>query len=189
MKLNQIARQFSKFWLFVACFSFIALAQATGETVSTESREYYLKAAFMRYIAQFTEWPSSALPKGNINICMLGLVPSFEGVSSINGKTVNERTLTLNKILKADDAKNNCQILFVTKTEEENLSSIFTAIKGLPILTLGDMDNFASKGGDMNFYIANNRLAIMANLKAVKASNLAFNPRMLKLITVVPQVD
>ncbi len=45
---------------------------------SPQSREYHLKAAFLRYVAKFVEWPAGAITSGSINICILGLIPSFE---------------------------------------------------------------------------------------------------------------
>jgi hypothetical protein len=160
-----------------------------GGTLSVESREYHLKAAFLRYVAKFVDWPSDAIPVDKINICVLGQVPNFKAINSINGKVVNDRAINITKVLQANDAKGTCQILFVTKTEEENVSNIVSTLNGLPILSFGDMENFAAKGGNMNFYIANNRLAIMINPPSVDKAKLKINPRMLKVVTVVPNVD
>lgn len=165
-------------------FIIAAAGTSSGGEYSQESREYHLKAAFLRYVAKFIEWPQSALPEGKINICVLGQVPYFEGINSINGKIVNDRAITISKIAQASDAKGNCQILYVAKTETDKIKDIVAAIQGQPILSFGDMEHFADQGGNMNFYIANNRLAIMANIPSVEKENLKINPEMLKLITV-----
>lgn len=161
-------------------------AAIANDEYSQESREYHLKAAFLRYVAKFVEWPSNVLPEGALNICILGQVPYFEGLNSINGKIVNDRALVISKILSIEAAKGQCQMLFVAKTEEEEVANIIHSIQGQPILTFGDMDHFAEKGGNMNFYIANNRLAIMTNLPTIDKANLKINPEMLKLVTIVP---
>ncbi|MFI4938225.1 MAG: YfiR family protein [Candidatus Berkiellales bacterium] len=154
---------------------------------SAVSREYHLKAAFLRYVAQYIEWPSESLQVGSINICVIGQVPYFEGINSINGKVVNERVLVISKLLDAKDAKGHCQILFVAKTEEDKSKQIINTLQDLPVLTFGDMDHFSENGGDMNFYIANNRLAIMTNLPVIDKAKLKINPEMLRLVTVVPK--
>lgn len=154
-----------------------------------ESREYHLKAAFLRYVAKFVEWPESSLPESSINICVLGQVTSFQGLNSINGKPAGDRALAVSKITKVDEAIDHCQILFVTKTEQDNVKSIIAAIQNKPILGFGDMDGFAELGGSMNFYIVNNRLAIMTNLPAVEKAGLKINPRMLRLVTIIPPID
>lgn len=158
------------------------------EEYSPESREYHLKAAFLRYVAKFVEWPSDALPKDTINICILGLVPSFDAMNSINAKVVNDRIINITKVDSPEQAKGYCQILFVTKTQEENVNKIIQVVKDQPILSFGDMDQFAEKGGAMNFYIANNRLAIMVNLPVIESAYLKINDRMMRLVTIVPPV-
>lgn len=174
----------------VSSSALLASAQPSGEgEYSQASREYHLKAAFLRYVAKFVEWPSSGLPEGALNICVLGQVPYFAGLNSINGKIVNDRALTISKILDISAAKDHCQMVFVAKTEEEQIQQIITAIKGQPILTFGDMEHFAEQGGNMNFYIANNRLAIMTNLSSIDSAALKINPEMLRLVTVVPPTD
>lgn len=162
---------------------------AAGGEYSPVSREYHLKAAFLRYVAKFVEWPAESLSAGVINICVLGLVPSYEALSSINGKEVNDRTIVISKIGEVNEAKGKCQILFITKTEEDNVKKIISAVQGLPILSFGDMEHFAEAGGDMNFYVLNNRLAIMINPPQVEKARLKISERMLKVVTVVPPVD
>lgn len=161
----------------------------SGEQYSPSSREYHLKAAFLRYVAKFVEWPAESMAAGTINLCVLGLVPSFEALNSINGKVVNDRTIVISKIAEVNEAKGKCQILFVTKTEEDKVKKILSAVDNLPILAFGDMEHFAEQGGDMNFYILNNRLAIMINPPSVEKSRLKISERMLKVVTVIPPVD
>lgn len=160
-----------------------------GGEYSPESREFHLKAAFLRYVAKFVEWPENSLPESTINICVLGQVTSFQGLNSINNKTVGDRVLSVSKITKVDEAFDHCQILFVAKTETDKINSIIEAIRNKPILGFGDMDGFAEAGGAMNFYIVNNRLAIMTNLPAVQKAGLKVNPRMLRLVTIIPAID
>lgn len=164
-------------------------APAGSSDYSVISREYHLKAAFLRYVAKFVEWPSTAQVSGTINICVLGLLPSFDAINSINGKVVNDRTLNVNRISNVSEAAGKCHLVFITKTQENNIKEIISSIKTQPILDFGDMEHFAEKGGDMNFYILNNRLAIMINPPAVEKSNLKINDRMMKVVTVVPPIE
>ncbi|MGE4350339.1 MAG: YfiR family protein [Candidatus Berkiella sp.] len=180
--------------LSAALLSSPAKATEAQDTVSSgapqEAREYHLKAAFLRYVAKFVEWPPESLPEGAVNICVLGQVPYYKGLDSITGKDANDRIIQVMKVGAIEDAeKQKCQILFVAKTESDKVGSILKVIQDKPILSFGDMDDFAEKGGDMNFYIMNKRLAIMINPPAVERSNLKISPRMLKLVTVVPPIE
>ena len=155
-----------------------------------EAREYHLKAAFLRYVAKFVEWPESVLVDKKLNVCVLGNIPYYKAIDSIHGKVVNGLELTVFKVSDAATSiDKNCQILFVAKTEEDNTTTIIDAIKNKPILSFGDMDNFAEKGGDMNFYIMNNRLAIMINPPAIEQASLTISPRMMRLVTVLPSMQ
>lgn len=164
-----------------------APADATGATPAPApgSREYHLKAAFLRYVARYIEWPKESIKDGILNICVLGQVPNFQGLKSIDGKIVNDLTLVIKKTPSLEDAK-SCQLVFVSKTEEDAIPEIIKELSFKPILSFGDMPGFAERGGAMNFYIANNRLAIMVNLPPIEDAKLKINPQMLRLVTIVP---
>lgn len=155
---------------------------------SQASREYHLKGAFLRYVAKYVNFPEDVFEGNTIKLCVLGQVPAFQGINSINGKVVDDRSIQVSKILNIDEAKSaHCQIVFVARTEEDNIDAIIQKLQNEPILGFGDMETYAINGGDMNFYIANNHLAIMTNMPAVERSKLSINPQMLKLVTFVPK--
>lgn len=164
------------------------LSKAEAEK-SDITREYYLKAAFLRYVVEFVQWPKNAIPETAVNICVYGEIPSLEGLNSINGKVVNNRSIvirTIPTLAIAQSGKQECQMLYIGKTENNKLNSIIQDMKDLPVLTFGDQAGLAEKGGTMNFYITNNRMGIMINQETVSQNKLQINPRMLKLVTVFP---
>lgn len=175
----------------VVTFSLFAMLANASHATSQTSREYHLKAAFLRYVVKFVDWPKEATPETTMNICLLGKVPHFKGINSINGKIVNEKELVIRRVESVDKALENnaCQLLYVQKSETNKMADIIEQTKGKPILTFGDMDDFAKTGGNMNFYIMNNRLAIMISPPQVEESGLTIHPRMLRLVTVVPPID
>lgn len=187
MVLNKLKKPLS----ILALVSSVLIITVTvfAKTDSDVSREYHLKAAFLRYVAMFVTWPTEATSQTANNICLLGDVPDLEGMNSINGRMVNDKPIVVRPVASLDVAKKDCQILFISRSEEKNLGNIIEQTKGLPILTFGDMEGFAESGGDMNFYIVNNRMAIMINQESVAASKLTIAPRMLRLVTIVPNVD
>lgn len=153
------------------------------------SREYHLKAAFLRYVAEFVQWPKDAISDSAVTICVYGDIPSLDGLNSINGKVVNNRSIVIRTIPNVDIAKNEnkaCQMLYVGDSKKPTLESIINEMKNLPVLTFGDKAGLAEKGGTMNFYVSNNRMGIMINQETVTQNKLEINPRMLKLVTVFP---
>ena len=161
----------------------------TVYAASQVSREYHLKGAFLRYVAQFVEWPADSIPESAVNICVYGEIPALKGINSINGRIVNDRSIVIRTIPKYDIAKKECQILYISKYAKDDLDALIADMKGLPVLTFGDMDGFAEKGGAMNFHVVNNRMANVINQQTINDSKLKISPRMLKLVTVVPNID
>lgn len=172
-----------------------APASATAATVDAKAeeaqiaREYFLKAAFLRYVVKYVEWPEDVLPDLSYNVCIYGEVPSFTGINSVNGKMVNDRAISIYPIKTVEQAKKNCQVLFVSPSEAKNAADIISQLKDTKILTFGDFDNFAKDGGDMNFFIMNNRMALMINPPAVYGKGLKISDKMMKLVSVVPDIN
>lgn len=176
-----------KNWFVLALASLVVCTVTVFATTEADtSREYHLKAAFLRYVAKFVTWPEGATSEDAINICIYGEVPSLKGLNSINGRMIDDKPILVRPISNLDSAKSGCQILYIMKSEEDKEKAIINEFKGLPILTFSDLDTFAQNGGGMNFYIANNRMAIMINQRTVSQAKLGIHPRMLRLVTIVP---
>lgn len=174
-----------KVFLMFSCLTYFGLAQAE---LPKEVRESYLKGAFLRYAARLVQWPKEAIPGNEFTICVLGQVDYYKGLESIDNKSAEDYILKLKKIQSLSEANQNCQILYVTNTEKDNQDKIIKALRKKPILGFSDIEDFAKHGGAMNFYEVNNRLAIQVNTIALNESNLKINPRMLKLVTIVPDL-
>ena len=177
---------FALFGIFLMLGGSIAIAAVEDAQIS---REYYLKAAFLRYVVRYVEWPEEKLPELEYNLCVLGDIPSFKGINSINGKVVNDRTILVKPIQSVEQAKKHCQLVLVGSPERNSMNTIVEELKTDPVLAFGDFDEFAKNGGDMNFFIMNNRMAIMINPPAVYAKGLKISDKMLRLVSIVPEID
>ncbi len=166
----------------------LLLSHATFAESKTDSREYHLKAAFLRYVIKYVNWPTEVTSKSpSSTLCIYGEVPSLEGLQSITGKVVNDKSIVVRTISSIPEGISaQCNLVFVSKQKQTEQDQLIKAYKGLPILTFGDMPTFAEAGGAMGFYVVNNNLAIMINSEAVQQSKLTINPKMLKLVTIVP---
>lgn len=176
---------------FVALLVGLLLTYSCFAETRADSREYHLKAAFLRYVVKYVNWPADVVAKSPTStICIYGQVPSLEGLQSITGKVVNDKSITVKTIDTIQDGiASQCNLVFVSKSKEKEQDQLINAYKGLPILTFGDMSSFAEAGGAMNFYVVNNNLAIMINSETVQESKLSINPKMLRLVTIVPPVN
>src|SRR5690242_11306612 len=115
--------------------------------------EYQVKAAFLYNFAKFVEWPATTFKteKDPIRICVLGADPFGDALAEVlHGKTVLSHPLTLAGI--SDPAQSaECQIVFVSSSEQKRLRSVLRALPPAGTLTIGESDGFTEQGGMVNF--------------------------------------
>jgi hypothetical protein len=151
------------------------------------SREYQLKAVFLCRFTQFTEWPQAAFPSADapIVIGILGKDPFGEYLdSAVRNERVHNRPLTIQRYQRIEDAK-KCHLVFISTSEEGRLQKCLADLKGQSILTVGEMEGFALRGGMIELFTERNRVRFRVNLGTAKAANLRISAKLLELAEVV----
>jgi len=145
-------------------------------------QEYLIKAAFLYNFAKFVEWPSAVFVDKTVplGICVIGQDRFGNALGTLKNKTVEGRTIVARKGVKAEDI-DRCHILFISTSERENLPQILKAIRGAPVLTVGDTDGFARSGVMINLVPIGSRIGFEINLSAVGATPLKISSKLLKL--------
>lgn len=175
-------------------FAFVAvtaLSFATGprwlSAQSTPSNEYQVKAAFLFHFAQFVDWPREAFKDANspLTYCTIGDDP-FRGAldTSLNGKIIGTRPLRV-RHLKQTQEVHGCHVLFIGTAEKKQFSAVLAALRGDPVLTVGESDNFAQAGGMIGFSLEDNKVRFEINLDAAQRANLRISARLLSLAKTV----
>lgn len=159
-----------------------ALAQPDDQRFS----EYEVKAAFIYNVAKFVEWPDERAADGRttINFCILGADPFGKALHTIEGKTVRGKKMQTRSVKSLREAR-ECHMLFISSSEKEQLPRIVAVMRGLPVLTMGDVSGFAQQGVIINFYMENNKVRFEVNEDRVKDSKLAISSQLLKLARIV----
>jgi hypothetical protein len=62
---------------------------------------------------------------------------------------------------------------------------VLDSLKGRPILTVGDTDRFAGRGGMIRFVTDRNRIRLRINLEAATAANLKISSKLLRPAEIV----
>jgi hypothetical protein len=173
--------------------SAMALGSHAEVLDSSDSSEYLIKAGFIYNFAKLVEWPtiSFAQPDSPIVIGILGEDPFGATLDKIVAdKKINGRGLAVKRVKWSRDLKDlkDCNILFVSASEKEHIESVIDAMKGLPILTIGDAPGFAKRGGVMNFVLEDNKVRFEVNVEAAKHADLTISSRLLTLAKIVQQV-
>jgi hypothetical protein len=158
-----------------------------GASAWAQPTEYQVKAVFLFNFSQFVDWPQPAFEdqRSPLVICVLGSDPFGHGLDEIvQGETVNGRPLSVERPGRADDT-DACHILFIGRSERDNLPQILTALQGRSVLTVGDFDGFARSGGVIRFVTVGNKIRLHVNLEAAKAANLTISSKLLRPAHIV----
>ena len=148
--------------------------------------EYQVKAAFLFNFAKFVEWPADAFtgPDDPLSICIWGNNPFGNALETvIHEKTFANRTFVTKTVANAEQAA-KCQIVFVSLSERKRVRLFLDAIKGRPILTVGEAEDFTASGGIINFKVDDSRVRIEIDLAAAEQARVRISSKLLNLATV-----
>ena len=170
----------ARFLLVLAC---LLCSCSAGFAQGGPSPEYQIKAVFLFNLAQFVEWPPRAFPDPGapLTIGVLGDDP-FGGYldETLRGERVNNRPLVLQRYRRTADVR-TCQVLFISRSEDDHLEQIFATLRGRTTLTVGDSDGFIARGGMIRLVTERNKIRIRVNPEAVKSANLTLSSKLLRL--------
>jgi hypothetical protein len=148
--------------------------------------EYPVKAAFLYHFVEFVEWPlASPLPPSTITIGVLGKDPFGDVLDkAILKKVVAGRTLTIRRFAGLA-ALEPCAILFISSSEMPLLPEILQRLQGASVLTVGEADRFARRGGMIGFVLEDNRVKLEVNRAAAEKAGLQLSSKLLAVSRLV----
>jgi len=147
------------------------------------SQEYKVKAAFLYNLGRMVEWPENA-SSGDLVMCFFGEESFGSELDSLKGKSIKDRTLKFRRGVQLDSME-GCHILFISDEEEENLEEIVSILGNLPVLTVGESDLFAERGGIVNLPQIKGRIRIEININAAQAAGLKMSSKLLTLGKII----
>lgn len=148
---------------------------------------YQVKAVFLFNFSQFVDWPPAAFagPRSPITICVLGHDPFGAALDDIvQGEIVNGRPLEVQRYRSVAEL-GDCHILFIDRSEQSRLGEILAQLDGRSVLTVGDSDGFARRGGMIRFMTVGNKIRLRVNLDAAQAAGLTISSKLLRPAEIV----
>jgi len=165
--------------------SFSFLYADTSEEVI---EEYQIKSVYLFNFANFFTWPASAFRQANqpFRICVLGQNPfGIDLDLVVEGEDVEGRRVTVHRI-RTLRSSSVCQMLFVSQSQQANLSRILSYVRRYPILTVSDIENFAIRGGMVQFFNSvNNEVRFKIAPETVRKVNLIASANLLEIAQIV----
>jgi YfiR/HmsC-like len=153
------------------------------------AEEYQVKAAFLFHFAQFVDWPPGVLNNtdSSLILCIFDDEPRrLDFLTTIEGKAIGTRVLHVRQIDQSQEVQ-GCNILFLSRDEAQRQSAILRSLRGMPVLTVGETDNFLSNGGMIRFHLDEDKIRFDINLDGAESSHLKISSRLLLLATSVTQ--
>ena len=172
-------------WLVVLIGLFPGALNSPAQTEI--SKEYKVKALFLYNFSQFVEWPAETFPEAQspLVIGVIGKNPFGAYLEElVRGESVNNHSLVVRLFERIEEIK-TCHILFVSQSETNQLEQIFASVKTRMILTVGDVDGFAQRGGMIRFVTEKNKIRFRINLEAAKAVHLTISSKLLRPAEII----
>jgi hypothetical protein len=156
---------------------------ATTPIAHSAVPETEVKAAFLFNFAKFVTWPAQAFSSETAPI-QLAVFGDEETTSTLklllSDKKAHGRSFEVKRISNPQDAKNS-QIVYVTSTESRRTSQVLEATRKLPILTVGESDQFLDLGGMINFLFEDSQLRFEINTEPAEKVKLEISSKLLRL--------
>jgi hypothetical protein len=148
---------------------------------TTVAPEYNVKAALLTLFTRFTTWPTNTFAATNspIVIGVLGADPLGDVLVKTAACQSGERPLQV-RHLTDPKAAEGCQLVFISRAEEKHELEWVAALRGKPILIVGESGHTLERGGVLEFEIVDGRVRFNVSWLALKEADLKISSQMLQ---------
>ncbi len=157
------------------------MAQSTG------FKEYQVKAVFLYNFIKFITWPESVFPNFDtpVTIGVLGANPFGSFLDElIADEYIRNRKIEIHTSDNLSDLQ-DCNLIFISKSEHGRLDEILSGIGSQPIVTVGEIENFTRHGGIINFYLEGNKVRFEINNDSAQQRGIFISSQLLNLSKIV----
>jgi hypothetical protein len=157
----------------------------------SRASEYQVKAVFLFNFAQFVEWqaPEGEETRRAVIIGILGDDPFGRVLDeTLRGEHLRARPFEARRYREGRDV-GACDILFISRSEAGDIGAIIADLNNRPILTVSDADDFARRGGMIQFVTDKGRIRLRINLAAAQAARLTISSKLLRVAEIVGPVQ
>jgi hypothetical protein len=149
--------------------------------------ENQVQAVFLYNFSRFVEWPAQAFvtPNDPFVIGILGSDPFGARLDeAVRNEQINGHPLTVRRFRSVAEI-DNCQILFVDRSETSRLGQIVAALDHRSTLTVSQADGAAQRGVMIQFATENNRIRLRINVESARASGLTISSKLLRPAEII----
>ena len=162
-------------------------------TAAPESRpepvasEHVVKAAMLYRIAKFIEWPANSFAAADAPflVCVVDDEAAVRAFYTITGRTLNGHDVQVRRITGDMLDLRHCHAVFFPDDADADIDYALAKLRGLPVLTVGEAEDFAQRGGMLALFTRDARVTFAINVGASKEARLSVSAQLLQLAKVV----
>lgn len=172
----------------ISLLLFAGLLIQTPTVSAQEPSEYQIKAAMTYNMLRFMDWPDDNLPgqEPQMTICIAGKGPLGSAMGSLQGKTVKNRTISIQQLSLPPDIS-GCEVLILSDLDQASRAGLLEKTRTAPVLTVADFRGFARSGGVVGFVLQQGKVRFEINQTAAQRHRLRISAQLLKLARIVTE--
>ena len=179
-------RSTHRFSLMLALVASTNFAQA--ELISDTDAGKKTMSKFMINLAKFVTWPDSQFAGDGepYRYCLMGNDP-FAGHldNAVSDKQAKNRGVKVERLDLGDvESAKSCHVVFLGVAEADQATTVIEGLDGLPVLTVGEVDQFAQYGGMVGFLGEGRKVALAVNQKRLEGAGLRASSRLYRASTM-----
>lgn len=167
---------------------FIGPATALCDPVT--GSEYEVKLGFIYNFINFVAWPETIFKSDSdpLVMCIASDNPASEVLFKLDGKRIKQRKINV-IAYQEETCLTQSHALFFATQDKVFIQQVLDRVKGLSILTIGEVDGFTRMGGVINFFEDHNRLRFRVNIDAAQRNVLKISSQLLVSAQIVTEED
>jgi hypothetical protein len=181
-----------EFLLWLTCTALLPID--AGAAQLDRQRAAQVKENLIHHLIQLTRWPESARKSGDpVTLTLYGAVDEYL-VRLLEERAREPKgtpQVDLLRVRASSDEADRRRVLAVLKASHlvyvspTDDASFLTALRGVPVLTVGEGAEFARSQGIVAFVIEGSRVRLEVNLERARASELGFSAQLLQHARIV----
>ena len=89
--------------------------------------------------------------------------------------------------MNLDEPVRGCAVLYASKLDERRTLQLIAGLAGASVLTVGDAQDFAARGGMIGLFVDDGRMRFAINRGAVQRTRLKLSAQLLTLAKIVKE--
>lgn len=173
--------------MLAACCALSTAADAPKSDTTRAAAEHDVKAAVLYRVAKFIEWPDDSFASSSAPfiVCVAGDTKALSAFDALNGRSIDGHAIAVRRVTGDMIDLRLCHAAFFASDSNADVDYALDKLKGLPVLTVGEAEEFAHRGGILALVTRNQRVTFAINLPVSRTAGLSVSSQFLQLATVV----